>query len=56
MFNQNEWKTSLSISQTDPDLTIHQETMMKVDDALLHTGRPVIDLGILFAFPPGQSV
>jgi hypothetical protein len=51
--HQDKRKTSLSISQTDPYLAIHQKTMMKVDDALPHASTPIVDLGILFAFLPG---
>lgn len=54
--NQGKRKTSFLVGQTHPHLTVHEQTMMQVDDPLLDTIFTTIHLLILLAPFPTKSV
>ena len=46
----------MGIGEADPNLTVHQETVVHVDDSLPLAVRAGIDLLIFLAFPPSKAV
>ena len=56
MLNQEKWQSPLGVSETYPDLAVHQEAVMHVYDPLLKTPWAAIDFDILLALLPCQPV
>ena len=54
--HQLKWEASLFVRQADPDLRVHEETVMQINDAFLDARRPVVDLLSLLAPPPLQAM
>lgn len=55
-FHQGEGKTAFFICETDPHLTVHEQSMMQIYHSLLHTLFAAVDLGALLASFPTESV
>ena len=56
LLHQPERKASLLLGQATPHFRIHHETMMHVNNRLFHTTGSAIDLFILGAFLPAESM
>lgn len=56
LFDQEEGQCSLGVSETHPYLAVHQEAVMEVDNPLLEAPWAAVDLDILLALLPRQSV
>jgi hypothetical protein len=54
--HQDKRQHFLSVRETDPDLAIHQEAMVHVNDTLLKAGGTGIDLGIFLASFPREPM
>jgi len=56
--DQLEWQASLLVGQADPDLAVHHETVVEVDDLLLDALGPIsaVDAHIFLALSPAQPV
>lgn len=55
-FDQHEREASLFFREAYPDLAVHHQTMMKVDNFLLHTLYASIDSCTLFTFAPAKPM
>lgn len=53
---QLKGQAPLLVGKTDPDLGVHEQAMVHIDDALLDACRPVVDLLPLLAPAPLQAV
>ena len=54
--NEDKGQAPLLVRETDPNLAVHQQTVVEVDNALLDAVRPSIDLCILLAFSVSQAM
>ena len=56
--DQLKWQASLFVGQADPDLAVHHETVVEVDDLLLDALGPVsaVDAHVFLALSPAQPV
>lgn len=55
-FHKLEWQASLLIRQTDPDLGIHEQAVVQIDNSLLGAIGPAVDFQVLLASSPLQAV
>lgn len=56
LLDEHKRKTSLLIGQADPNLGVHEQPMVKVQDLLHQTSRSAVDLLFLLALLPCQPV
>lgn len=56
LVDQQKGQTPLVLGNAHPDLAVHHEAMMEVDDLLLHTPWPAIYALVLLPFAPGKPV
>lgn len=54
--DQLKWETTLLVRQADPDLGVHEESVVEIHDPLLDAPRSAVDLLPLLSLPPLQPV